>query len=132
VEFYARLTGLPYTKKQQIDPRKGPRGKIPFLVYKGGDPLGDSSDIVQFFKDMGEEGEHDLDKDLSDEDKAMGQLLKLACEQSIYWGIVYSAFQDDSGWEVTKAEVCFVLCFSCFSCSSFCFLFFGVLSLRFL
>jgi glutathione S-transferase len=94
VETYCQLAGIPYSVAF-TQPVNGPRGLLPFIVDEN-KTIPDSSKIIKYLK---EKYGDTLDANLSQEDHAKGYLLRQLCEQSLYFAILYSRWQDDDYWQ---------------------------------
>eukprot|EP00611_Tribonema_gayanum_P006320 TRINITY_DN1561_c0_g1_i2.p2 TRINITY_DN1561_c0_g1~~TRINITY_DN1561_c0_g1_i2.p2 ORF type:complete len:258 (-),score=62.18 TRINITY_DN1561_c0_g1_i2:262-1035(-) len=92
VEAYLRLTGIPFTVK--FGTTVGRYGKLPFIELNG-EQHADSSAIVEV---LTEKFGHDLNKRLSAEQRAVGHSFQRMVEESLYWHIVYSRWQDEAGF----------------------------------
>lgn len=100
VETYLRMIGEPYETKQ-ANPQKAPKGKLPF-IKDGGVVIADSQHIVQHLvKTRGDK----LDQGLSERDRALGHTIRRMIEEGLYFGLVYSRWVDDAGWERGKGEL---------------------------
>jgi glutathione S-transferase len=98
VETYLRMAHIPFEIKILQDPRKAPKGKLPFIVDDG-KTIADSSLIIDYLcKKYGDK----LDAHLSKEQKAQALALKHLAEEHLYWIIVYSRWVDPAGWAIIK------------------------------
>eukprot|EP00611_Tribonema_gayanum_P010790 TRINITY_DN208_c0_g1_i4.p1 TRINITY_DN208_c0_g1~~TRINITY_DN208_c0_g1_i4.p1 ORF type:complete len:250 (-),score=81.14 TRINITY_DN208_c0_g1_i4:637-1386(-) len=91
-EAYLRLTGTPFTIKHTGD--MGPYGKLPFIELNGAQ-YADSSTIIDV---INAHFNNDLNKGLSPEQKAAAHALHRLAEESIYFAMLYSRWEDDGGW----------------------------------
>lgn len=96
-EVLLKMSGLPF----RLDTRgfrKAPKGKLPY-IDDGGTIVADSTFIRSHL-----EQRHgiDLDRGLTERDKAIGWAFEKMCEEHLYWGIVESRWLDDRNWPVTK------------------------------
>lgn len=99
VETYCQLAAIPYSVAF-IQPINGPRGLLPFIVDEG-KTISDSGQIIQYLK--AKYGDI-LDANLSASAHATGHLLRQLCEQSLYFAMLYSRWQDNDYWpNVQKA-----------------------------
>ncbi len=97
VETYLRMVGLPY-KTRGGDPRKNPKGKIPW-IEDDGHFVSDSSDIIDYLK---ERHGDPLDRDLSPQQRAIAQATRRMVEEHLYWIGVHSRWIDDEGFGITR------------------------------
>lgn len=98
--MYMRLAGVDHTVKRG-DPRKAPVGKLPYIKHPGG-LLADSGNIEQWLKDnVGDP----LDGALTPEQRALGHMIRRTCEESFYWTLVYSRWQDEGGWRKFEPDL---------------------------
>ena len=84
LETYLRLAGLEYHSNIVMDPRKAPKGKLPYIV-DGTDTIADSSLCITYLK--GKYGDP-LGKGLSEEQHAIGHAVKTMLEERTYWALV--------------------------------------------
>jgi glutathione S-transferase len=102
VETYLRMTGLPYEAKTMRDPRKAPKGKLPF-IDDDGEIVADSSAILAYLDTK--YGDKLGDGSLPPMDRAIAHALRILLDEHFYWAIVYSRWIDDAGWELMKAMI---------------------------
>ncbi len=95
LETYFRMANIPYVVNETVNPSKAPKGKMPFIEVDG-QILSDSSVIVEHFQNY---PDYDLDKHLSEQQRTLGLLIQRLCEDHLYWGIVYSRWQDPDGFD---------------------------------
>lgn len=98
VETYLRMVGLPY-RTRPGDPRKNPKGKIPWIVDDG-KMVSDSSDILDYLK---QKYGDTVDVGLDAEQRALALVVKRAVEEHLYWALVYGRWVEPSGWQHTRA-----------------------------
>jgi len=94
LETYLRMAGHPYEVVVELDPRKAPLGKLPY-IEDGGETLVDSGLIVEYLKSKYGDS---LDTGLSAEQRAVALALRRMAEESLYWSLMYSRWIDDAGW----------------------------------
>lgn len=98
VETFLKLAGLPYTVEILHDPRKAPKGKLPYIT-DGKTSVADSTLIVQYLtKTYGK----DLNQHLSTEEKALSHAMKIMMEEHLYWVTLYSRWVDERYWPATR------------------------------
>jgi glutathione S-transferase len=94
LETYLRMAKIPY-RTALGDPRKAPKGKLPYIEHDGA-LVGDSSlAIERLKKDLGDP----LDARLDDHRRAIGTAFKSALEEHLYFVIVYERWKIDENWE---------------------------------
>jgi glutathione S-transferase len=98
VETYLRMVDLPY-RTRNGDPRKNPKGKIPW-IEDDGRMVTDSSDIVDYLK--AKYGDK-LDGQLTPQQRALGLVVRRTLEEHLYWVLVQARWFEPSGWEHTAA-----------------------------
>ncbi|MCB9555764.1 MAG: glutathione S-transferase family protein [Deltaproteobacteria bacterium] len=98
VETFLRMVDLPY-KARPVDPRKGPRQKIPW-IDDDGVIVADSQLIVDY---LSQKYRCDLDQDLSAEQRALGHALRRMLEEGAYFVGLYARWIDPEGWPLIKA-----------------------------
>jgi len=83
---YMRLCGIEFTEEVQGDPRKAPKGKIPY-IKDGDQEIGDSTFIINHLKSKFGDP---LAEGLSTDEIAMSHALKVMLEERTYWaGMIY-------------------------------------------
>ncbi len=99
-ELYLKVAGLPY-KAVMGDPRKAPKGKLPFIVDDDGTMIPDSGAIVAHLeKKHGEP----IDKGLSDAQRAKAHVIRRTLEESLYFVVLWSRWAEDEGWEKVSSK----------------------------
>lgn len=99
LKTYLRMAGFAYEARRG-DPRQGPTKKIPYLSHAG-NTLGDSGLIIAYLKKaLGDP----LDQRLTDEEHALGHLVRRTTEESLYWVILQSRWADDEAWPKLAQE----------------------------
>lgn len=97
LEAYLRMADIPYEVKAG-DPRKAPKGKVPYVRHQG-QLIGDSSEIIARLKrDLGDP----LDARLTKEQHALGYLIQRTLEEGFYWVSVYGRWVPDASFEEMK------------------------------
>lgn len=98
VELYLRMAGIPYENVWELDPRKGPKGKMPW-IEDGGRVVADSGYIVEHLQRT--HGDP-LDTGLAPGDKAVGLAIRRMIEEHLYWTVLYFRWADEPGWTLTR------------------------------
>jgi glutathione S-transferase len=99
VEILLQMAGLPYETRIEGDPRKAPKGKIPF-IRDGDQVIGDSTFIQRHLETKyGAE----FDQGLNAQEHAVSHAFARMAEERLYWCLVYSRWMDDSNWPKVKA-----------------------------
>jgi glutathione S-transferase len=98
VELFLRMADLDYEVIEISDPRKGPKGKAPF-VEADGERIGDSHLIVNALQQR-----HGLDLDghLSDAQRALTLAIERMLDEHFYWGLVYSRWLEEQNFKTLK------------------------------
>lgn len=94
VEMLLTSLELPFELSEETDPRKAPKGKLPYLIVEG-ERIGDSELITEFLE------AHTQGKvyaGLSPEQKARGVALARLAEDHLYWLMVASRWLDQDWW----------------------------------
>jgi glutathione S-transferase len=94
VEMLLTSLELPFTLAELSDPRKAPKGKLPYLVVDG-QKIADSELITQYLDGV-TNGE--VYRGLSPEQKAHGVALARLVEDHLYWLMVASRWLDEDWW----------------------------------
>ena len=100
LETWLRMTGLPFENVRIVDPRKGPKGKVPW-IDDGGRVVADSAFIIDYLKEK--HGDR-LNAHLAPAEKATSLALQRLIEEHLYWAIAHGRFLDDAVWPKTKAQ----------------------------
>ncbi|MBT4163145.1 MAG: glutathione S-transferase family protein [Gammaproteobacteria bacterium] len=91
VEMALTHLGLDFDIKTEADPRKTPKGKLPYLIIDG-EKLADSELIFEKLDNISQGG---LYGKLTPEEKAMGTAFTRLAEDHLYWLGVASRWLDD-------------------------------------
>ena len=88
VETYLRMANLPYKIVETL-PLKAPKGKLPF-IEDNGKKITDSSFIIECLKNKYGDP---LDKNLSEEQRAVMTGMQRLLEEHLYWVSMYARWQ---------------------------------------
>lgn len=94
VEMALHWLGLDYQIEEMSDPRKAPKGKLPFIDVNG-EKIADSEIILEYL-DRSNDGK--LFGNLSDDQIARGTAYTRLAEDHLYWIMVASRWLDDEWW----------------------------------
>ena len=94
IEMLLTSLGIPFAIEVEADPRKAPKGKLPFLKVDG-TPLPDSELITEYI-DAQTQGK--VYAGLTAAEKAQGTALTRLTEDHLYWMMVASRWLDDVWW----------------------------------
>lgn len=97
-EILLKMAGLEYENQILSDPRKAPKGKLPYMSDAGQD-IADSSLIRRHLEDK---YGTDFDPALNDTDKAISHAMARMVEERLYWVVLYSRWVDDHNWPIIK------------------------------
>ncbi len=100
LETWLRMTRLPFEIVHVVDPRKGPKGNVPWIEDQGRS-IADSALIIQYLTQAYGDP---LDAQLDAEQRATSLALRRMIEEHLYWAIAYGRFLDLDGWPSTKTE----------------------------
>lgn len=92
IEMLLTSLGIPFTEGVEADPRKAPKGKLPFLEVDE-ERLADSELITQFLDEITAGGVY---AGLSAKERAYGTALARLAEDHLYWLMVASRWLDDA------------------------------------
>jgi glutathione S-transferase len=97
VEVYLKLAKLPY-KTTLGDPRKAPKGKMPF-IEDDGTIVCDSTAILDYL-----EKKHGapIDGGLSELDRARGHMIRRTFEEALYFVALWVRWSEEAGWKETQ------------------------------
>ena len=99
VDAYMRMAGIQFKNIASLENlRKAPKGKLPF-IDDSGEIIADSQAIIAHFK---QKSEQDLDKGLSDEQKAVCYLVTKSLDENFYFVLLYYRWFIDDNWIITK------------------------------
>lgn len=98
LETWLRMADLPFEIVPVVDPRKGPKGKVPW-IEDGRTTVADSGFIVDYLKAT--YGDR-LDGHLSAQQRATALAMQRLIEEHLYWAIAHGRFIDDAVWPQTK------------------------------
>ena len=98
LEGYLKLGGLDYRVQVQNDPRKGPKGKVPYAKIDK-HIMGDSEEIYEYLKSN---NAIDLDSTLSADDRAIHHAMGVMCDESLYFALLYNRWMDDVNWPTLR------------------------------
>lgn len=94
-EVLLLMSGLSFQSKIIDDPRKGPKGKLPFI--KDGDIEVADSSLIQGYLES--QYQVDFDGHLSEQEKAIAHAFGRMIEERLYWVLVYSRWIDPNNWQ---------------------------------
>lgn len=96
LETYLKLAEIPYKSILLYDPRKAPKGKLPYIIDNN-KKIADSSIIIEYLKKTyGDK----LDTHLTSEQKAIAVSVQRLCEEHLFWIIMHERWVSESGWKV--------------------------------
>lgn len=93
-EMLLTSLGLPFEMEELADPRKAPKGKLPYL-YDGDTRIADS-DLIAEYLDQKTGGQ--VYAGMTPRQKAQGLALARLAEEHLYWIGVASRWLDDAWW----------------------------------
>lgn len=99
VETWLRMAGLDYRIVIESDPRKGPLGKLPFVVDNG-ETIADSHSIIAR---LAQKHACDLDAALSAPQRATLHAFDRLLSEHLYWAMVHARWVDEAAWQQTRA-----------------------------
>lgn len=99
LETYLRMAQLPFEIAANVDLKKAPKGKLPYITDQG-KTIADSNLIIEYLKATYGDP---LDEHLSRSDRAIALAMQRLIEENLYWAVVYSRWQDPVNWQTTKA-----------------------------
>ena len=99
LETWLRMTKIPYEVIDVFDPRRGPKGKVPF-IEDAGQHLGDSSAIIEYLKNT---RQVDPDAHLDERQTATSLLVQRTLEEHFAFITLYTHFIREDGWRESRA-----------------------------
>ncbi len=94
IEMLMQSLGLKFDLAEQPDPRKAPKGKLPYLEVDG-KTLPDSELITEYLNEITHGAVY---AGLTSQQQAYGVALARLAEDHLYWLMVASRWLDDSWW----------------------------------
>ena len=98
LETYLRLAGLEYKTTELSDPRKAPKGKLPF-IKDGDQTIADSSLCITYLK---EKYGDPLGKGVSAKQHAIGHAVKTMLEERTYWVLVNNRWMNTDNQKLIR------------------------------
>jgi len=96
MDMMLQLSGLEFERQVQMDPREGPKQKVPFIEMDG-QRIGDTQFIEAELKAT---RGLDMLSDLTAEQQAIGRMIMGTVEEQLYWVMVYSRWQVEENWPI--------------------------------
>lgn len=93
-EMLLKSLALPFKLTEESDPRKAPKGKLPYLIADG-EQIADSELITDY---LNKKTDGAVYKDLTPLQSAQGLAIARLCEDHLYWLMVASRWLDDAWW----------------------------------
>jgi glutathione S-transferase len=100
LETWLRMAGLPYEVVRVVDPRKGPKGKVPWIEDQGR-TIADSAFIIDYLKKTYGDP---LQESPAAERRATALALQRLIEEHLYWAIAHGRFLNEAAWPSTKTQ----------------------------
>jgi glutathione S-transferase len=100
LETWLRMAKQPFEVVRVTDPRKGPKGKVPWIEDQGR-TIADSAFIIDYLKEA--HGDP-LNAHLGRAEQATSLALRRLIEEHLYWAIAHGRFLDDEVWPSTKTQ----------------------------
>jgi len=105
LETYLRMAGIEYQVATGDLFRQAPKKKLPYIKFQG-QYVGDSSFIIHLLKEkLGDS----LDKDLSNEQRAIARAFQSMLEEHFYFVLGHYRWQASEGWKIYKPHVADVM-----------------------
>jgi glutathione S-transferase len=98
VEAYLKMTKLPYQAIAISDPRKGPKGKLPYIEIDG-NIIGDSHFIINHLE---KNATTPLDHHLSESQKALSLITRRMLDEHLAWVIIYARWAPEKNAKMIK------------------------------
>ncbi len=100
LEAWLRMAGLKYDLREVTDPRKGPKGKLPY-IHVDDTEIADTSIIIEYLK---KHNSVTLDNHLSLVDRAVAHAFEKMLEEHLYWALLYNRWVDEN-WPKTREAI---------------------------
>ncbi len=101
LEAFLRISEIPHQVIEENDPRKGPKGKLPF-IRDNGVIIGDSELIIDYLETK---LEFDVDGHLDSRRRSIHHAFMHMLDDHLYWALLYSRWIDEHNWETLKAKL---------------------------
>ncbi len=98
LETWLRMAKLTYKKVTKINLAQSPKGKIPYIDYRG-KLIGDSTLIIEMLKEK--EG-IDFEGGLTARERAISLAFRRMLKENVYWGIVAIRYKVKKNWQVYR------------------------------
>ncbi len=98
IETYLRMCRIPYEIVICNNPRKAPKGKLPYITDNE-ITVADSSLIIAYLK---QKYGDILDHHLTPKEQGLALAIQRMLEESLYWVLVYSRWIDEPNWQKVK------------------------------
>lgn len=99
-EILLKMSGVTYEVVWHNDPRRSPKGKLPFIEINGR-KIGDST-LIRYY--LEEEHNVTFDEHLSAEERAIADGFTKLVEEHLYWTVIYSRWLDNANWPRVRAR----------------------------
>ena len=100
VEFFLKIANLPYDIKIEVNPGKGPKGKMPF-INDSGETIPDSSFIIDHLIEKYSLKHLTIENPIAE---AQALAFKTMIEDALYFGLLYSRWVDPNGFDRVLSE----------------------------
>jgi len=100
LETFLRLSGLDYQVRSVRDPRKAPKGKLPYIELEG-ETIADSA-IIQ--RRLAERFPLTLDSHLDAAARGRALAITRLCDEHLALLLLYFRWLDEEGWRQTRAS----------------------------
>lgn len=97
-EILLKMAGLEYRSETMDDPRKAPKGKLPFLIDDGTE----IADTALIQRHLQNKYGVDFDDGLNADERATSHAMARMIEERLYWVTLYSRWIDDHNWPIIK------------------------------
>ncbi|TDQ66465.1 glutathione S-transferase [Maritalea mobilis] len=98
LDMLLQISGLPFERHVEGDPRQGPKQKVPF-IEDNGSRIGDTFFIERHLRET--QGFDSL-QHLSATERAIGNMIMATVEEKLYWVLVYGRWQSPANAQVMK------------------------------
>ncbi|MCG8671804.1 MAG: glutathione S-transferase family protein [Pseudomonadales bacterium] len=101
LEGVLKLAEIDYKVVIQNDPRKAPKGKLPYIIHNKR-KVADSNIVIDYLKNN---LSVDLDSHLSDEEKAIHHAMRVMLDEQLYFVMMYNRWAVDEHWEILRNDL---------------------------
>ncbi len=101
LEAFLRISNIPFQIIYEDDPRKSPKGKLPY-IRDNGIVIGDSELIIDYLESK---LEFHVDGHLDSQKTATHHAFVRMLDEHLYWVLMYSRWIEEHNWQTIRKEL---------------------------